>query len=215
MPNKNLILDENLALKRKKAGKITALCFLSVVFVLVVLIVVAACIPTNLKPNFIANPDRIVVYNQNSTYGEFTSDRDKYNSFMQQFDESFTSSYLVALFSGRLGDYVIDSSSEQNGTTLSSVLSELQSGFYVEFKYSQPQTLTYANGEVYHSVFNSSRTIEFTSVYFALSSTDEFSDLNMYVSYKTSSTSSTNYVIKIAQKANTYALYENRAAFRN
>ena len=124
MPNKNLILDENLALKRKKAGKITALCLLSVVFVLVVLIVVAACIPTNLKPNFIANPDRIVVYNQNSTYGEFTSDRDKYNSFMQQFDESFTSSYLVALFSGRLGDYVIDSSSEQNGTTLSSVLSE-------------------------------------------------------------------------------------------
>lgn len=215
MPNKNLILDENLALKRKKAGKITALCLLSVVFVLVVLIVVAACIPTNLKPNFIANPDRIVVYNQNSTYGEFTSDRDKYNSFMQQFDESFTSSYLVALFSGRLGDYVIDSSSEQNGTTLSSVLSELQSGFYVEFKYSQPQTLTYANGEVYHSVFNSSRTIEFTSVYFALSSADEFSDLNMYVSYKTSSTSSTNYVIKIIQKANTYALYENRAAFRN
>ena len=61
MPNKNLILDENLALKRKKAGKITALCLLSVVFVLVVLIVVAACIPTNLKPNFIANPDRIVV----------------------------------------------------------------------------------------------------------------------------------------------------------
>ena len=113
------------------------------------------------------------------------------------------------------GDYVIDSSSEQNGTTLSSVLSELQSGFYVEFKYSQPQTLTYANGEVYHSVFNSSRTIEFTSVYFALSNTDEFSDLNMYVSYKTSSTSSTNYVIKITQKANTYALYENRATFRN
>ena len=89
MPKTSLILDEKTALKRKKATKITALCLLAVVFVLVVLIVVAACVTTSLKPNFIKNPDRIIVYNQNSTYGQFSQSTQlndsRYENFISQF----------------------------------------------------------------------------------------------------------------------------------
>lgn len=213
MPKNNLILDENLALKRKKTAKITALCLMSVAFILVVLIVIAACITTNLKPKFIAQPDRIVIYNQSSTYGEFSSDQNKYEDFMDKFDQSFTSSYLVALFSGRLGDYAIED--EKENMTLSTALSKLNSGYYVEFKYMEDQTLTYANGDVYYSVFNKNQSITYNSIYFALSDQNDLSTLDIYVAYKTNSTSATYYVVRISQKANMYDIYENLASFKS
>ena len=217
MPKTSLILDEKTALKRKKATKITALCLLAVVFVLVVLIVVAACVTTSLKPNFIKNPDRIIVYNQNSTYGQFSQSTQlndsRYENFISQFDESFSTNYLVALFSGSLGDYTIDRNSER--TSFSEIQAELQTGFYVQFVYTEPQTLTYANGDTYFSIYASQTPIQYTSLYFALSDTDSLQTLDMYVAYKTSESSTNTYVVKISQKANTFALYENRAAFRS
>ncbi len=213
MPKNSLILDENLALKRKKTAKITALCLMSVAFVLVVLIVVAACITTNLKPKFIGQPDRIVIYNQSSTYGEFSSDQQKYEDFMEKFDQSFTSSYLVALFSGRLGDYKIED--EKENMTLSTALSKINSGYYVEFKYIDDQTLTYANGDVYYSVFNKNQKITYNSIYFALSDQNDLATLDIYVAYKTNSTSSTYYVVRISQKANMYDIYENISSFKS
>ena len=186
---------------------------MSVAFVLVVLIVVAACITTNLKPKFIGQPDRIVIYNQSSTYGEFSSDQQKYEDFMEKFDQSFTSSYLVALFSGRLGDYKIED--EKENMTLSTALSKINSGYYVEFKYIDDQTLTYANGDVYYSVFNKNQTITYNSIYFALSDQNDLATLDIYVAYKTNATSSTYYVVRISQKANMYDIYENISSFKS
>ena len=214
MPKASLIVDENVALKQKKKTKIVALCLLSLVFVIVVLVVIAACVNTNLKPNFIQDPDRIVVYNQNSTYGQFSKNASvedsRYDKFMSMFNESFSNTYLVALFSGSLGDYKIDKESER--TTFSTIQAELQNGFYVQFVYTEPQTLTYANGDTYYSIYASATPIEYTSLYFALSEEDQFSTLDVYVSYKVNQTS---YVVKISQKANTFDLYENRFQFKS
>ena len=214
MPKASLIVDETVALRQKKKTKIVALCLLSLVFVIVVLVVIAACVNTNLKPNFIQDPDRIIVYNQNSTYGQFSKNASvedsRYDKFMSMFDESFSNTYLVALFSGSLGDYKIDKESER--TTFSTIQAELQNVFYVQFVYTEPQTLTYANGDTYYSIYASATPIEYTSLYFALSEEDQFSKLDVYVSYKVNQTS---YVVKISQKANTFNLYENRFQFKS
>ncbi len=61
MPKTSLIVDETTALRQKKKARIIALCLLSFVFVVVVLVVVFACIKTNLKPKFIQYPDRIII----------------------------------------------------------------------------------------------------------------------------------------------------------
>lgn len=213
MPNEELMLDHEVALRKKKTNRIVAFSLLGLVLAIVVLIIVGACVPVNLKPYLIGTPDRVTIYNQTSTYGEFDADQQKYSQFMEEFDDVFEASFLVAMFSGRLGDYQITEPS--SNTSISSVISELQSGYYVEFKYDLPQTLTYNDGSAYNSIFASNRTLSFTSLYFAISQTDELVDLEIYVGVKYSDAENAETrPVKITQKANTYSLYENLSNYR-
>ncbi len=213
MPNEELMLDHEVALRKKKTNRIVAFSLLGLVLVIVVLIIVGACVPVNLKPYLIGSPDRVTIYNQTSTYGEFDADQQKYSQFMEEFDDVFEASFLVAMFSGRLGDYQITGQAEN--TLLSSVISNLQSGYYVEFKYDLPQTLTYNDGSAYNDIYNNNRTLSFTSLYFAISQTDELVDLEIYVGVKYSDDeNASTYAVKVTQKANTYSLYENLSNYR-
>ncbi len=213
MPNEELMLDHEVALRKKKTNRIVAFSLLGLVLVIVVLIIVGACVPVNLKPYLIGSPDRVTIYNQTSTYGEFDADQQKYSQFMEEFDDVFEASFLVAMFSGRLGDYQITGQAEN--TLLSSVISNLQSGYYVEFKYDLPQTLTYNDGSAYNDIYNNNRTLSFTSLYFAISQTDELVDLEIYVGVKYSDAeNASTYAVKVTQKANTYSLYENLSNYR-
>lgn len=213
MPNEELMLDHEVALRKKKTNRIVAFSLLGLVLVIVVLIIVGACVPVNLKPYLIGSPDRVTIYNQTSTYGEFDADQQKYSQFMEEFDDVFETSFLVAMFSGRLGDYQITGQAEN--TLLSSVISNLQSGYYVEFKYDLPQTLTYNDGSAYNDIYNNNRTLSFTSLYFAISQTDELVNLEIYVGVKYSDDeNASTYAVKITQKANTYSLYENLSNYR-
>lgn len=213
MPNEELMLDHEVALRKKKTNRIVAFSLLGLVLVIVVLIIVGACVPVNLKPYLIGSPDRVTIYNQTSTYGEFDADQQKYSQFMEEFDDVFEASFLVAMFSGRLGDYQITGQAEN--TLLSSVISNLQSGYYVEFKYDLPQTLTYNDGSAYNDIYNNNRTLSFTSLYFVISQTDELVDLEIYVGVKYSDDeNASTYAVKVTQKANTYSLYENLSNYR-
>lgn len=213
MPNEELMLDHEVALRKKKTNRIVAFSLLGLVLVIMVLIIVGACVPVNLKPYLIGSPDRVTIYNQTSTYGEFDADQQKYSQFMEEFDDVFEASFLVAMFSGRLGDYQITGQAEN--TLLSSVISNLQSGYYVEFKYDLPQTLTYNDGSAYNDIYNNNRTLSFTSLYFAISQTDELVDLEIYVGVKYSDDeNASTYAVKVTQKANTYSLYENLSNYR-
>ena len=213
MPNEELMLYHEVELRKKKTNRIVAFSLLGLVLVIVVLIIVGACVPVNLKPYFIGSPDRVTIYNQTSTYGEFDADQQKYSQFMEEFDDVFEASFLVAMFSGRLGDYQITGQAEN--TLLSSVISNLQSGYYVEFKYDLPQTLTYNDGSAYNDIYNNNRTLSFTSLYFAISQTDELVDLEIYVGVKYSDAeNASTYAVKVTQKANTYSLYENLSNYR-
>ena len=212
--SKELVLDHEMALKKKKKNRIIALSVIGVVLVLAVLIIVAACVPMNLKPTVVGKPDRIVVYDKSADYGEFSSDQEKYQEFMTKFDDMFEASYLVSLFSGRLGDYQITGQSEN--LTLSSVKSNvLEKGYYVEFKYSDPQTLRYSDGSEYKNISASNGTLTFNSIYFALSDKNELSTLDMYAAVKYSdAANATTYVIKVSQKANTYSIYNSVENFK-
>lgn len=212
MPNEEFMLDHEVALRKKKKNKIIALSLLGLVLALVVLIIVGACVPVNLKPYLIGSPSRVTIYNQSQIYGEFDDDQAKYSEFMEDFADVFETSYLVALFSGRLGDYKISGQSES--LILSNVLSELKAGYYVEFKYENPQTLTYNDGTEYKSIYNGA-SLTFTSLYFAISQTDELVNLDMYVGVKYSDAdNATTYALKVTQKANTYSLYDKLANYK-
>ena len=206
MANEELMLDHEMVKRKKKAGKITGLIALVLTAVLAVLIIIAACVPVNLKPNIDA-PDRIAVYNQTARYGEFEKDRDQYNSFMEKFNNMYDASYLVSLFSGRLGSYNVEGQKEN--VLLSKVMSdELQKGYYVEFKYDQPQTLKNQDGSIHYSIYASNETLTYTSVYFAISETDRLNTLNIYIPVKYRSKSDT-YALHISQKANTHDIFEH------
>lgn len=209
-----LILDHEMALRKKKKNRIIALSVIGVALVLAVLIIVGACVPMNLKPAVVGEPARVVIYDKTSAYGEFSSDQDTYKKFMEKFDDIFEASYLVSLFSGRLGDYRISGQSEN--LTLSSVKSNvLEKGYYVEFKYSTPQALKYADGSEYHNIFAQNETLSFSSIYFALSDKNELNNLDMYVAVKYSDAeNATTYVIKVSQKANTNSIYSSLEDFK-
>lgn len=211
MASEELMLDHELVKKRKKTGKITALVALALTFVVAVLIVVAACIPVNLKPN-ISTPDRIAIYDQSSTYAEFEKGTDKYESFMQRFDDMYDASYLVSLFSGRLGNYTIEGQKEN--VLFSTIKSnELQEGYYIEFKYDEPQTLKNQDGTIHYSIYASNEVLTYSSVYFALSDTDGLETVNIYIPVKYRSKSDT-YALHISQKANTFEIYNNIADYK-
>ena len=181
MSNKMLLGQEAVA-KKKKTAKIVALAISSVVFVLALLIVIAACVPVNLRPNFIYNPDRVAIYNKTTEYAEFASEnQDKYNKFMDKFNSIFSASYLVSLFSGRLGDYDIEESTAN--LYLSDVKKELETGYYVEFKYDSPVIMIHSNGDPYKSIFYSNTNIYFTSVLFALSEEDGLTNVDFYAAF--------------------------------
>lgn len=206
MATEELMLDHEIVKKKKRAGKITALVALVLTAVLALLIVIAACVPVNLQPN-VASPDRIVVYDQSSRYGEFEKGTDKYNSFIQRFDDMYNASYLVSLFSGRLGKYTIEGQKEN--VLFSTVKSdELQKGYYVEFKYDESQTLKNQDGSIHYSIYATNEELTYSSVYFALSETDGLEMLNIYIPVNYRSKSDT-YALHISQKANTHEIFEN------
>ncbi len=208
MPKKQLAFDPEVALKKKKTSKIIALVALVLVAVLAVLIIVAACVQVDLKPRITAQPDRIAVYSSSSKIDEFEAGSEKYDEFMQQYNEMFKSSYLVSLFSGRLGDYKIEEPKEKQ--SFSSVESSvLKQGYYVRFIYDNDntQTVRYQSGKEYNTIFGVNETLSFNSIYFAVSEDNKLSNVDMYVVVKYSGYSS-DYVIKISQKANTSNLYK-------
>lgn len=206
MANEELMLDHEMVKRKKKAGKITALVAMALTAVLALLIIIAACVPVNLQPN-VATPDRIAVYNKTSSYGEFEKGTDRYNSFMQRFADMYDASYLVSLFSGRLGNYSVEGQKENE--LFDQIKSDkLQSGYYVEFKYDEPQTLKNQDGTIHYSIYASNEKLTYSSVYFALSETDGLETVNIYIPVKYRSKSDT-YALHISQKANTHNIYEN------
>lgn len=139
---------------------------LGLIAILSILIVVAVVVPVNYKPAILA-PDRITVYdNKNSENKSMfcspSQNLEIYEKISTHFEQSFTRSYLSALFAGQLSGEVKVS----QVTTLQTF-----SNFKVVFKYNNEQTLT-VNGVTSVHKYN--------KIILEVKNVDSYREMNIY-----------------------------------
>lgn len=205
------VSDEYLA-KKKRNKKIIYSIICGLIIAIAITIIVLASVKTNLKPFFIERPNEIEVYIDGDM--RFMPNDDNRDEFYSIYDNSFKTSVLTAMFTGKLGGYEIVETSQYFYSTASSktgMSSDLKTALgdnYVHLYYQQPQTMYSSNGKEYYSIRNTDEyLLSFQDVYFNISSENSEHELTFYFG-----TSSENYsngrITKITIRANTYALYD-------
>jgi len=145
--------------------KIGTLISMGVVAILAITIITMVIIPVNYKP-IIANPASISIRNSNNDNGLYTTTNTNHinyiNNILEKFENSFTRSYLSALFAGQINSTLI--------ITQSSSI-ESFSSYKLTFNYNTAQTLT-VNGI--------SQTHTYDKVIFSVSDTTGYNEINIY-----------------------------------
>lgn len=211
----NVEVEKNLYTENKKRStKITAIIVLGIVFALALFIVISSVATVGLSPKFVAKPSVVYIYKANSTKsGTLTSDNEKYDDFMEYYDKMFTTSFLSALFNGRLSGYQI--STPQTETSTAAITSKFENA-YVRFKYDDAITLTYSDGKEYQKETNTSKKITFKDMYFQISEEDKLQTLEMYViDFESTQTDGKIQYVKVSVMANTSEMFENIKQFHN
>ena len=206
--------------KEKKRKKITTIVFLSVIFVLAVVIICLASIPLNLKPSYFKTGDyqANVFINGHSVTGAMSPSDDEsnadYNEFAKVFNSAFQQTYFSALFNGSLSGVTL----RENKVTYDNFYSDnLSGGSYVRFEFNEAKTLLNASGNVYQSTQNhQAEPFTFDEAYLLISEEDGVQDASFYVVVRYLNSDGeelTNftgeYVIQIETKANTSVIFEH------
>ena len=206
--------------KEKKRKKITTIVFLSVVFVLAVVIICLASIPLNLKPSYFKTGDyqANVFINGHSVTGAMSPSDDEsnvdYNELVGVFNSAFQQTYFSALFNGSLSGVTL----RENKVTYDNFYSDnLSGGSYVRFEFNEAKTLLNASGNVYQSTQNrQAEPFKFVEAYLLISEEDGVQDASFYVVVRYLNSDGeelTNftgeYVIQIETKANTSVIFEH------
>ena len=206
--------------KEKKRKKITTIVFLSVVFVLAVVIICLASIPLNLKPSYFKTGDyqANVFINGHSVTGAMSPSDDEsnvdYNELVGVFNSAFQQTYFSALFNGSLSGVTL----RENKVTYDKFYSDnLSGGSYVRFEFNEAKTLLNASGNVYQSTQNrQAEPFTFDEAYLLISEEDGVQDASFYVVVRYLNSDGkelTNftgeYVIQIETKANTSVIFEH------
>lgn len=218
MTNKVINIEKYEEEKSKKKGtKITAIVILGVVFVLALFILISSFASVGLNPGFVAKPDLIQIYEQGKQQSSGTitntkADEEKYNDFMKYYDEMFSSSFLSALFNGRLSGYSIKEDTIKSTSTLTSGFENA----YVKFSYDSPIVLTYKNGSEYKYKNDSTKSVTFEQIFFEIKEENTLQEFTFYVIDLPSTQTEGNikyYTVSLA--ANTSDLHENLDDFLN
>lgn len=206
--------------KEKKRKKIVTIAFLSVVFVLAVVIICLASIPHNLKPSYFKTGDyqANVFINGHSVTGAMSPSDDEsnvdYNELVGVFNSAFQQTYFSALFNGSLSGVTL----RENKVTYDNFYSDnLSGGSYVRFEFNEAKTLLNASGNVYQSTQNrQAEPFTFDEAYLLISEEDGVQDASFYVVVRYLNSDGeelTNftgeYVIQIETKANTSVIFEH------
>jgi len=200
---------------KKRSTKITAIIILGVVFALALFILVSSFATVGLNPGFVSKPDVIYIYKAGATNssGILPKDDERYDEFMKYYDEMFSSSFLSALFNGRLSGYSISEPIKESST--SNITKEFTNA-YVRFSYDEPIALTNKNGEEYKKESNTSKKITFKDLYFEVDETNSMQSYTMYViDYESTQTKGKITYCKVNLVANTSKLAEKLGEFHN
>lgn len=215
MTNNTVEIDRVGTDDKKKSTKITAIIILGVVFALALFILISSLATVGLNPGFVSRPDVVYIYKAgaSNSSGILPKDDERYDEFMKYYDEMFSSSFLSALFNGRLSGYSI---SEPIAVSSSSKITQDFTNAYVRFNYDEPIALTYKNGQEYVKESNTSKKITFKDLYFEVSETNSIQDFTMYViDYESTQTNGKTYYCKVNLVANTSSLSESLPDFHN
>ncbi|MGN1201013.1 MAG: hypothetical protein ACI4R8_01960 [Candidatus Caccovivens sp.] len=211
-------------LKRKKQNRIATLCGMCFAFALAVVIIVLAAVPVSLKPRCAGSGFYdVTLYpgtvNPDVTYAQGD---EGYDNFMKAYDNSFSQSYISAIFSGSLGSYSIvetkQNASDVVGTTGGLLVANKQ--YYVRLRYNEEQTLVTQNGKTYVSTSSSSAwngQLTFKEVYVVVNQTEGIQETKIYVvtaypkfddNGQITDQKGDPKVVTISVKANTYEIYK-------
>ena len=215
-------------LKKKKNRRIATIVGMCFAFALAVVIIVLAAVPVSLKPRFIDGGfDQVKLYPGTANAdASFSVGTERYDEFMKIYNEAFSQSYISAIFNGSLFTYSIEENTEsagENGTQLPpSFISN--NSYFVELRFTEPQTFTKQNGGVFHSKlenrwWTASRiNLQFTTAYLEVKQSEGWQNVNVYVvgyypNFNTSgSLNETDpydyYYIEVTVRANTNLIYE-------
>lgn len=215
-------------LKKKQNKKIATIVGMGFAFVLAVIIIILAAVPVSLKPRCMVNGfDSVALYPGNSNGISYSEDEEGYDNFIKVYNKAFSQPYISAIFSGSLFSYSIEETSDLPSTVIGSGGSLIQNNtYFVRLRYSQEQVLTYQSGKVFSSRFYgkdnelwsgkfSGGKLYFNDVYFEVSQNKGIQETNVYVVAKypdkvndDGQVITTEYIVKITVKANTYAIYD-------
>lgn len=198
---------EQLAENKKRKSKIIAGCIFGIIFALVTIIVVLACVPYSSRPTNLPEPSSIKFHNTSHSR-EYGVNDDEYKDFVSIYKQSFETNYLKGIFSGRLGGYKIDHENP-NGSWITSIPSDVTSGNYIVFDYwSEAPELLDSNGKVVMSKKDSSQSVKIKTITFAVNDQESDQIIDMYVAYDLVLGATQQYYVKISTKANTYKMNE-------
>lgn len=205
--------EDSIKDRKKRNTRIISIVVLSVVFAIAIFILISSLAMVDLNPKFVTKPNTIYVYDAGKSVssGQITSDDKVYDEFMGYYDDMFSSSFLSAMFSGRLGGYNISNIE----TCAKGSMYKKFEGNYVKFKYDDKQVLTYGNGKEFKFDTNSPRAFEFKELYFEINDKNVANEFTIYVvDYEASATTSTTYYAKVTLLANTSEIFNNFKTFK-
>ena len=152
---------------KKKIGIISVLALCTL---LVAAIITLSAVKVNNLPN-LGNPDWIMIYSSaSSSERVLTKGQEKYDEFVETFNDCFTEQLISALFSGRIkGDYDVNADGNVSPTKP-----------YVKYKFDNAQTLT-IKGETIYDPSNTTKEVTYNEVYFNVSENNEKKDVKIYL----------------------------------
>lgn len=208
---------------RKKKKTIISITALSLVFIFAITIILMATIKVNLMPKCLADAEiysiKVCTNGETPAQSKKTitnaeDTNDKYEIFLENYENMFKISFLNAWFSGQFSEYEIIEHIE-DAFTKNSVESQYAARnanyFYVTFI--GENKLTTKDGEKVISKYNSSYAISFKAMYMEVSKENKAVETSIYlvVDYPTSSSTNSKLtrIVEVKLKANTSSLYES------
>lgn len=200
------------------AKTIIAWVGLSIVAALIVCVLVLSFVPTKIMPTFENKPSTITIYKSNDSNTEsylidpnataaldYQEAVTNYNNIFAEVDKLGVYSVLDTLFMGVLGQsYKVQSNGSDTSKDKTTLLSDYD--YLVELTWNESQQIKNADGSDFtDSSTTSSARLKFYRAIIGVKNTDASAEVNIYLYYLKSSSSTTYY--SYVAYANTNALY--------
>ena len=204
--------------KKRNKRNITIFSIISgLVLAISLVVILLSSLKVDLKPNCIENPTHISAVIDGDTKNIYPDD-ENYSEFYNKYLSSFKTSYLTAIFTGSLGNYDIEETSDNfysqssTGTGMSTALKNQLGSNYIHLYYANPQTLKTADGKDCYSKRDTTKyLLTFYDVYMPVKDKNQIDEITFYIGTYWHVKDTENYsnprLTKITVKGNSTALY--------